>query len=153
MKRFLVNWFVQTIALLAVAHMVQGISIADWQTAIIAALVLGILNVFLRPLIILLTLPLTILTLGLFTFIINGILFYAASGIVRGFVVADFWSAVWGSLLFSLVSFLLNIFLKPGESKRAAPTGSGTRYRNVIDVDTVSGREKEEEKQRKKFLI
>jgi len=142
MKRFTIGWIVHTIALIVVAQMVQGIYIANWQTAILAAFVLGMLNVFLRPLIILLTLPLTILSLGLFTLVINGILFYAASVLVKGFVVANFWSAMWGALLFSVISFFLNILLKPGgRGKTMSPSGS-TRYRKVIDAETVPGRMK-----------
>jgi putative membrane protein len=136
MKRFIIGWGVQTVALLVVAHIVPGISIASWQAALLAALVLGMFNAFLRPLLIVLTLPLTIVSMGLFTFVINGFLFYGAASVVRGFAVDSFWSAFAGSLLFSLISFLLNVFLKPGGGGKTPPARPG-RHGKVIDVEAV----------------
>ena len=76
---------------------------------LVVALVLGIINAFLRPLIILITLPMNILTLGTLTLFINGALFYLVSKIVKGFVITGFWSAFWGYILFSIISFLLSL--------------------------------------------
>jgi len=112
MQRFLLRWFINTVSLLLVVHIVSGISISSWLTAIAAALVLGLLNAFLRPLLIFLTLPVTILTLGLFTLIINGFMFYLAAMLVHGFVIAGYWNAFMGALVFSIVSFLLSLLIQ-----------------------------------------
>lgn len=80
-------------------------------TVIVVAFVLGIINAFLRPLIILVTLPITIFTFGLFTFFINGSLFYLVSKIVKGFVITGFWPAFFGSILFSIISLLLSLLV------------------------------------------
>lgn len=112
MKSFLLIWFINCISLLVVVNIVSGISVSNWQTAIIAALVLGLLNAFLRPLIIFLTLPVNILTLGLFTLLVNGFMFYLAAMLVRGFVIAGYWNAFLGALVFSVISFLLNLLIR-----------------------------------------
>jgi putative membrane protein len=135
---FLIKWVINIVALLAVVHIVPGVGFNSIETAVIAALVLGLVNAVLRPVVIFITLPLTILTLGIFTLFINGFMLFIVSKIVKGFVIADFWSAFWGALCFSIVSFLLNIFINPqGKIKmdlyqhnRNAPKRSG-----VIDVD------------------
>jgi putative membrane protein len=107
----MVRWIVNSTALLVVAHVVRGVSLDNWVTVFIAAFVLGLLNAFLRPVLIFLTLPVTLLTLGLFTLVINAFLFYLAAHLVRGFHVIDFWHAFIAALIYSLVSFLLNILL------------------------------------------
>jgi putative membrane protein len=111
MKSFLLIWLINSISLLVVVNIVSGISVSSWQTAIVAALVLGLLNAFLRPLIIFLTLPVNILTLGLFTLLVNGFMFYLAAMLVRGFVIAGYWNAFLGALVFSIISFLLNVLI------------------------------------------
>ena len=85
--------------------------VSNTATVLVIALVLGIINAFLRPLIILITLPINILTLGVFTFFINGALFYLVSKIVKGFVITGFWTAFWGYILFSIISFLLSLLI------------------------------------------
>ena len=112
MQRFLLRWFINTVSLLLVVHIVSGISISSWLTAIAAALVLGLLNAFLRPLLIFLTLPVNLLTLGLFTLIINGFMFYLAALLVHGFVIAGYWNAFMGALVFSIISFLLSLLIR-----------------------------------------
>jgi putative membrane protein len=94
-----------------VANIVKGIEVASIPVALVIALVLGIINAFLRPLIILVTLPINILTLGLFTFFINAGLFYLVSEIVKGFLITGFWPAFWGYILFSIISFLLSLLV------------------------------------------
>ena len=111
MKVLLVRWLVNTTALLVVAHVVSGVTLANWQTVFVASLVLGLLNAFLRPVLILLTLPVTILSLGLFTLFINAFLFYLAAHLVHGFQVAGFGQAFLAAFVFSLVSFLLNLLV------------------------------------------
>jgi putative membrane protein len=112
MRRFVVSWIVNSTALLVVVHLVSGISVDRWQTTFIAALVIGLFNAVLRPVLIFLTLPLTVLTLGLFTLVINGFLFYLASYVVSGFDVMSFWSAFRGAFLFSIVAFFLNLIVR-----------------------------------------
>ena len=111
MRRFLTKWIINSLAILIVTYIVKGIQVASPLTAIVVALVLGIINAFLRPFIILITLPINIFTLGIFTFFINGFLFYLVSKIVKGFVITGFWPAFFGSLLFSTVSFLLSLLI------------------------------------------
>ena len=113
MIRFLIKWFINVIALLVVIHVIAGVSVDNMQTVLVAALILGLLNVFLRPVILILTLPFTVLTLGLFTLFINGFLFYLAAKFVKGFTVAGFWNAFWAALLFSIISSLLNFMITP----------------------------------------
>jgi len=112
MKVFLLRWLINTVSLLAVVHIVAGVSVDRWQTTMIAALVIGLLNAFIRPLLLVLTLPVNLLSLGLFTLVINGCLFYLAAWLVNGFHVAGFWSAFLGALVFSIISWLLNLVIK-----------------------------------------
>ncbi|MCX5667807.1 MAG: phage holin family protein [Candidatus Omnitrophica bacterium] len=139
--KFLIKWFVNIIALLVVIHVIAGVSIDNIQTVFVAALILGFLNSVLRPVILILTLPLTIFTFGFFTLIINGFLFYLAAKFVKGFVVAGFWNAFWAALLFSIISSLLSFMLTPKIDIRYSsfrPAG-GSRPRidkdDVIDVE------------------
>jgi len=111
MKGLLIKWVVNSTALLVVAHLVSGVTLDNWLSVFIAALVLGLLNAFLRPVLIFMTLPVTVLTLGLFTLFINAFLFYMAAHLVRGFHVAGFWQAFIAAFVFSIVSFLLNVVL------------------------------------------
>jgi putative membrane protein len=108
MLRLLVVWLINTVALIAVAYLMPSITISSFGAALAAALVLGFLNAIIRPILVLLTLPVTVLTLGLFIFVINGLLFWAVSALVPGFQVAGFWSGVLGAIVFSLVSWLLS---------------------------------------------
>jgi putative membrane protein len=108
MLRLLVVWLINTVALIAVAYLMPSVTISSFGTALLAALVLGFLNAIIRPILVLLTLPVTVLTLGLFIFVINGLLFWAVSALVPGFHVAGFWSGVLGAIVFSLVSWLLS---------------------------------------------
>jgi putative membrane protein len=107
------RWLVITVAILIAAMIVPGMEIVDNQlsTAIIAAGVLGLMNLFIRPVVVVLTLPLSILTLGLFYFCINALLLKLAAYFVAGFEVRGFWAALFGSLIISLVSWLANSFI------------------------------------------
>lgn len=108
---FFIRWFINFLALLVVVNTVKGIEVASIETTVVAALFLGVINAVLRPIIIIITLPINILTLGAFTFFINGFMFYLVSKIIKGFVVLDFWSAFWGALVFSIISFLLSLLI------------------------------------------
>jgi len=111
LRNLLVKWIVNSTALLVVVHLVPSIVIDDWPTVFVAAVVLGLLNSFLRPVLIMLTLPVTILSLGIFTLFINAFLFYLVSKLVSGFHVGSFSQAFLGAFIFSLVSFFLSIFI------------------------------------------
>ena len=121
MGRFLTKWIINSLAILIVTYIVKGIQVASSLTAIVVALVLGIINAFLRPFIILITLPINIFTLGLFTFFINGF-FYLVSKIVKGFAISGFWPAFFGSLLFSAISLFLSLMVIKKEDKCLFPS-------------------------------
>ena len=108
MIRILVVWLINTVALAAVAYLMPSVSIASPGAALVAALVLGLVNTLIRPLLVLLTLPVTILSLGLFIFVIIGLLFWAVGSLVPGFHVAGFWPGVFGAIVFSVISWLLS---------------------------------------------
>jgi putative membrane protein len=105
------RWLIITVAILLASQFVPGIKVDSLSTAVIAACVLGLINIFVRPVLVLLTLPLSILTLGLFYFFVNAFLLELVSYLVSGFVVKDFFSAFLGSLIISFVSWLANSFI------------------------------------------
>ena len=107
MHRFLIHWFFMTLALAITAWVVPGVQIQSTGALLFGALVLGFLNAVLKPILVLFTLPLTVMTLGLFYFILNGVVFALASVLVPGFEVAGFGSAFFGALLMGFVSLLL----------------------------------------------
>jgi putative membrane protein len=107
----MIRWFLLTVAILLTPYLVSGIQVTGFWAAFFAAAVLGILNALLRPLLIVLTLPINIFTFGLFTLVINALLLEMVSGVVPGFRVYSFGSAVFGSLIISLVSWLLSSFV------------------------------------------
>jgi putative membrane protein len=109
--RLLLAWLINTVALLALPYLMSSIHVDSFTSALIAALVLGLINTFIRPILILLTLPATLLTLGLFIFVINGLMFWAVGSWVEGFHVAGFWSAVGGAILYSIISWALSVLL------------------------------------------
>ena len=111
MKGILIRWLILTVAILSAAYLLDGMEIRGFTSAFFAAAVLGILNAILRPVLIILTLPLNILSLGLFTFVINAFLLKMASGVIPGFEVHGFWPALFGSLIISLVSWLLSSWI------------------------------------------
>lgn len=104
----LIRWLIAAAAVMLASYVVPGVTLTSFWTAILVALVLGIINVFLKPLLVLLTLPINILTLGLFTLVINALLVLLASSIVTGFSIDGFWTAVLFSIVLSVVSFFLN---------------------------------------------
>lgn len=112
MTRLLLTWVLNAFALFFVMKLVPGIQIDRFNDLLVATLVIGLLNAFLRPLIILLTLPVTILTLGLFTLVINGVMFSLAAYLVSGFHVSGFGAAFLAALLYSLFSFVLNMLFR-----------------------------------------
>jgi len=111
MRGILIRWLILTAAIMFASYIIEGIQVKSFFSVLFAAAVLGILNAFFRPILIVLTLPINILSLGLFTFIINAMLLKIASGVISGFEVYGFWSAVFGSLLISVVSWILSSFI------------------------------------------
>ena len=111
MRGFIIRWVVNALALLVAAWILKGIVINSYLSLFVAAFVIGLLNAFLRPVVLILTLPLNILTLGLFTLVVNGIMVLLAGDVVRGFEVQGFFSAVFAALIMGCVSFLLNLFI------------------------------------------
>lgn len=101
-------WLLNAVALLIVAYILPGITVVGFGSALIAALVLGLLNMLVKPVLILLTLPITIVTLGLFLLVLNALMFWLAGSILRGFQVNGFWWAVGGAILYSIISALLS---------------------------------------------
>ena len=111
MNGLLIRWVVNALALIAISRIIRGIEVDGVAAALAAAAVLGIMNAIVRPVLIFLTLPITILTLGLFILVINGLMLYLASTIVKGFSVTGFFPAVFAALLLSIVSWIATAFV------------------------------------------
>jgi putative membrane protein len=105
----ILKWILNALAIILTAYVLPGVAVNGLGTALIAALVLGLLNAFIKPILILLTLPVTILSLGLFTFVINTVLVLITSKLVSGFLVVDFWQGLLFSLIFSIITSLFSI--------------------------------------------
>ncbi len=108
MVKMLLRWVLMAVALLVVSYLYSGVQVASFGTALLAAVVIGLLNVLLRPILVLLTLPVTVLTLGLFLFIVNALVFWAASGLMPGFHVNGFLAALLGSLIYSALGLCID---------------------------------------------
>ena len=111
MKGIFLRWLILTGAIIIASYLLDGIRVSSFFSAFFAAAMLGLLNAFFRPIVIILTLPINILSFGLFTFLINAFMLKMASGVIPGFDVSGFWSAVFGSLLITLVSWVLSSFI------------------------------------------
>jgi putative membrane protein len=137
---FLQRWVINTLAVLVATHVVNGIDYDTVSGLLVASLLFGILITFLRPLLFLLTLPLVVVTLGLFVLVINAALLHLVGTLVKGFHVAGFWPAFWGALVISLISLVLNTLTGTGEGRvrvrRSAPANRPPGGGNgpVIDV-------------------
>jgi len=118
MLRLLLVWLINAAALFLLPYVFPWVSVGSFTAALIAALVLGLINTLIRPVLVILTLPVTLLTLGLFIFVINGLLFWWVGSFVEGFRVGGFWSGVFGAIVYSLISWLLSALLL---SKKKAP--------------------------------
>ena len=112
MLKLLLKWLLSAAALLGVAYVYGGVSVASFGTAMFAAAIIGLLNVLVRPILVILTIPITLLTLGLFLFVINALMFWAASGLIGGFHVNGFWAALLGSLIYSALGVLIDAVLE-----------------------------------------
>lgn len=110
--RLVLKWLCSAAALLAVAYLYSGVGVSSVASALIAAVVLGALNIVVRPLLVMLTLPVTLLTLGLFLFVINALMFWAAAALLEGFNVSGFGAALVGSLLYSILQLAIEFLLE-----------------------------------------
>ena len=110
--KLLAKWLLSAVALLAVAHLYSGVVVQSFSAALLAALVIGFLNAVLRPILVLLTLPVTVITLGLFLFVINALMFYWAAALLDGFQVRSFGAALIGSLIYTLLGMLIHSALE-----------------------------------------
>ena len=109
--RLILKWLLSAFALLAVAYLYNGVQVTSFGSALIAAAVIGLLNMVVRPVLVVLTLPVTIVTLGLFLFVINALMFWAAAGLLQGFHVNGFGAALLGSLIYSLLGLVIEAAL------------------------------------------
>ena len=105
---FVIHWLMTTIAILIAAYLLPGVTVKGFVAAVVTALVLGLINTFIRPILLILTLPINILTLGLFTFVINALLIMLTTAVVPGFDVRNFWWALLFSFVLSLIKWALN---------------------------------------------
>jgi len=148
MNGILIRWLTLTGAIIFTAYLLDGIHVSGFVSAFFAAAMLGILNALFRPFLILLTLPINILTLGFFTFVINALMLKMASGVIAGFDVDGFWYAIFGSLIISAFSWLLNSFISergtltyhrvdrhPRHPQRRRPANQSKPENDTIDLE------------------
>jgi putative membrane protein len=109
--QMLISWLINAASLLAIPYLMDSVQITGIGSALIAAAILGLVNTLIRPVLLVLTLPVTFLSLGLFIFVINGLMFWLVAQLVSGFHVAGFWSAVGGALLYSIISWALTTLI------------------------------------------
>lgn len=133
----LAKWLILTAAVMLAAYLINDIQVSGFMAAFFAAAAIGVLNLLFRPFLLILTLPINIMTLGLFTFVINALMLKIASGLIPGFAVAGFWSTVFGAVIISAVNWALNILLadvrRPGSG--SGPGRPGGRGRNTDHID------------------
>ena len=109
--RLLLTWLINAVALFALPYLLSSVTVSNLGAALIAALVLGLVNTLIRPVLVLLTLPVTVLSMGLFILVINALLFWGVSHLVAGFRVTGFWSAFFAAILYSIISWALSTIL------------------------------------------
>ena len=145
MNGILIRWLTLTVAIIFTSYLLDGIQVEGFASAFFAAAILGILNAVFRPILILLTLPINILTIGFFTFVINALMLKMASSVISGFEVYGFWSAIFGALIISTISWLLNSFISERgtvtyyrtDHRRRHPDHGTRRYQNTPDNNTI----------------
>ncbi len=115
MKEFLIRWFITTLAVMGASHIISGISYDSLGTLIAAALLLGIINALVRPVLLILSLPFIILTMGFFILVINALLLLFVSSVIHGFHVEGFWNALFAGLVIGLISWLLSSFFRASD--------------------------------------
>lgn len=107
----LLRWIINALVLMLIPYLVGGIEIINFYAALVAALALAFVNAIIRPIILILTLPINLLTLGLFTLVVNGLMFWIVGTFVKGFNIAGFWPAFWAALVYSIFSMIINFFV------------------------------------------
>src|SRR6478735_4102175 len=117
MTAFVIRWLVTTVAVLVAAHVIPGVTYEGWGTLLGASLLLGIINAFIRPILLLLSLPFIIVTMGLFIFVVNALLLMLVARIIPPFQVDGFWNAFFGAIIISLVSWALSSFFRGSDGK------------------------------------
>lgn len=117
MTRLLIVWILNAVALMAVAYLMPSIKVTSFVSALFAAFALGLVNTLIRPVLTFLTLPISVLTLGFFYLVLNGLLFWMVGKVLEGFTVDGFWAAVFGGLLYGLISWLLALIIPFGKKK------------------------------------
>src|SRR3954468_20290482 len=117
MRHFVFRWVIITIAVMVTASIVRGIRYDTPGALILASLLLGILNAFVRPILLILSAPLILLTLGVFIFVVNGLMLYWVPGLVSGFHIDTFGSAFWGAILISIISWALSAFFRGSDGR------------------------------------
>lgn len=117
MTRLLIVWILNAVALMAVAYLMPSIKVTSFVSALLAAFALGLVNTLIRPVLTILTLPISVLTLGFFYLVLNGLLFWMVGKVLEGFTVDGFWAAVFGGLLYGLISWLLALIIPFGKKK------------------------------------
>lgn len=138
MGRLLIKWLCLTGAVLFAAYVLDDIYVRDFFSAFFAAAVLGILNMFFRPLLLILTLPINVMSLGLFTFIINAFMLKMASGLIAGFTVTGFWTAIFGSLLISIANWMLTALIQENRMyEYSQPQSQRPNHNQDQDDDTI----------------
>lgn len=123
---FLVHWAITAVSLWLASRVFKGLKFADTRSLIIAALLLGFANAVVRPVLVVLTLPLTLLTFGLFLLVINALVMLLVAGLVRGFTISGFWTALWASVFVSLLSLVIGSFVSLGDTGAEVELPSGT---------------------------
>jgi putative membrane protein len=111
--RLLLLWLINALALLAVPYLIPSVRVDSIYAALLTAVVLGLVNTIIRPVLVVLTLPITVVTLGLFILVVNALLFWFVASFIEGFQVTGFWSAFWGALAYSIISTLASWLLLP----------------------------------------
>ncbi len=107
----IIRWIINAVLLMLIPYVVPGVTVKNFWAALVAALVLAFVNALIKPILLLLTLPINILTLGLFILVINGLMFWLVSAVVKGFYISGFWPAFFAALVFSIFSIVLNYLL------------------------------------------
>jgi putative membrane protein len=125
---FLVHWAITALSLWVASHVFKGLKFADTQSLIIAALLLGLANAVVRPVLVVLTLPLTLVTFGLFLLVINALVLLLVAGLVRGFTISSFWTALFASVFVSLLSLVIGSFVSIGDPGAEIELPRGTTW-------------------------
>lgn len=113
-----IQWLLNAVALMLLPEVIGGLEVESYTAALVTALLLGLINALIRPFLILVTLPITLLSLGLFTLVINALLFWGVANLVAGVHVSDFWTAFWSALLYSALTWLVSITLSDPNDTR-----------------------------------